>query len=98
MAEERIWTVARVWVCVCAVVIAAGVGTAAAVAHRERRSLGWIVLTVAVVGAVLATHEMIFTRGVVAGVLPDDYRSLLNVAGAVDGLGFSSRVPPGSGR
>jgi len=70
-----------------AVAVLAGVGTAAAVAHRERRSLGWIVLTVAVVGAVLATHEMIFTRGVVAGVLPDDYRRLLNFAAAVDGLG-----------
>ena len=29
VAEERIWTMARVLACVCAVVIAAGVGTAA---------------------------------------------------------------------
>ncbi len=70
-----------------AVVVLAGVGTAAAVAHRERRSLGWIALTVAVVGAVLVTHEVVFTRGVVAGVLPDDYRRLLHFADAVDGLG-----------
>ena len=68
------------------VLVLAGVGTAAAIAHRERRSLGAIVLTVAVVGAVLATHEVVFTRSVVAGVLPDDYRRLLSLSGVADGL------------
>ena len=37
-------------------------------------------------GAVLATHEVVFTRGVVAGVLPDDYRRLLSLSGVADGL------------
>ena len=68
------------------VLVLAGVGIVAAIAHRERRSLGAIVLTVAVVGAVLATHEVVFTRSVVAGVLPDDYRHLLSLSGVADGL------------
>jgi hypothetical protein len=67
------------------VAVAVLVGVAG-IAHRQRRVTWEIVLTAVVVALVLATHEVVFTRGVVAGVLPDDYRQLLTVSGVVDGL------------
>ncbi len=69
-----------------AVTVLVGVPGVAAIAHRQRRVTREIVLTAVVVTLVLATHEVVFTRGVVAGVLPDDYRQLLTVSGVVDGL------------
>lgn len=68
------------------VAVLVGVAGIVAIAHRRRRVTWEIVLTAVVVALVLAAHEVVFTRGVVAGVLPDDYRQLLTVSGVVDGL------------
>ena len=70
-----------------AVAVVVGVALASAVAHRDQRALRRIVAVGLVVGGVLLAHEALFTRGVVAGILPDDYRELLGAGAAWEGIG-----------
>ena len=75
-----------------AVAVVVGVALASAVAHRDYRLIRRIVAVGLVVGAVLMAHEIVFTRGVVGGILPDDYRELLGLRAAWEGVGRLPRV------
>jgi hypothetical protein len=74
------------------VAVVVGVALASAVAHRDYRLIRRIVAVGLVVGAVLMAHEIVFTRGVVGGILPDDYRELLGLRAAWEGVGRLPRV------
>ena len=75
-----------------AVAVVVGIALASAVAHRDHRAIRQVVAVGLVVGAVLIAHEIFFTRGVVRGILPDDYRELLGVRAAWEGIGRLPRV------
>ena len=70
-----------------AVAVVLGVALAGAVAHRNHRAIRRIGAVGLVVAAVLVIHEVVFTRGVVGGILPDDYRELLTVGAVWEGIG-----------
>ena len=73
-----------------AVAVLAGVALVATTTAGQRGILVPSLAVVAVVGGTLLAHELVFTRGVVGGILPDDYRELLTVAGVLDGM---TRLP-----
>jgi len=75
-----------------AVAVVVGIGLASSVAHRDHRAIRRIVAVGLVVGTVLMLHEVVFTRGVVGGILPDDYRELLRVGAAWEGVERLPRV------